>query len=350
MRALTVLDGLIQNAGPRFQRVFADEPLLERLRIAGTDPISDKVVKAKCKLLFAQWAASYKDSPGMEGIVALYHQLPQRRKPKTQQQSRVIKETEAEVEAEAERQQGGYQVSVSGGGASSKPLNSPVSQTSSQSLRPPVASHSSSFSTSSKGSKVSKTKKPKSKPFNLEKEKPQLLETLATSNVASTNLMNALKLVNRESKRVSEDPEVLNRFETCKVLRRQILRYIQNVESEQYLGSLIHANEELVNALMAFEVLDKSVEDDSDSDENEWDSDTNAKPPKSKQPVEGFAGLTLGEGESTQQGKARMKMPMPTQGDLDSEEESEAEEDENDPFADRNAVGTPHTERPGMTW
>src|SRR5207342_542145 len=32
LRALTLLDGLIQNAGPHFQRAFADEPLLERLR------------------------------------------------------------------------------------------------------------------------------------------------------------------------------------------------------------------------------------------------------------------------------------------------------------------------------
>ncbi|KAI9795921.1 MAG: putative actin patch assembly and actin polymerization protein [Candelina submexicana] len=350
LRALTVLDGLIQNAGPRFQRVFADEPLLERLRVAGTDPVSDPAVKAKCKILFGQWSVSYKDSPGMERIVALYRQLPQRKKPKPQQQSKVLKDTEAEADTDAEHERSGYEVLVSGGAAAPKPLNSPTSATSSLSLRPPAASHGSSFSTSSKY-RSSKTKKlkSKSKPFNLEKEKPQLLEALASSSVASTNLMNALKLVNRESKRVSEDPDVVNRFEACKVLRRQILRYIQNVESEQWLGSLIHANEGLVEALMAFEVLDKSVEDDSDSDEDEWNSDTNSKPPKGKEPVEGFAGLTLEEKESAKQRKTGMRMPVPSHNHLDSEEEEE-EGDEDDPFADRNAVGTPPIERPGMTW
>ncbi len=93
-----------------------------------------------------------------------------------------------------------------------------------------------------------------------------MLETIASANVASTNLINALKLINRENQRVSDNPECTNRFEACKKLRRQILRYIQLVESEQYIGSLLAANDELVKALMTFEVMDKSIDDDSDSD------------------------------------------------------------------------------------
>ncbi len=104
------------------------------------------------------------------------------------------------------------------------------------------------------------------KQFNLEKEKGQLMETIASASVASTNLINAIKLINRENQRVSDNKECRNRFEQCKVLRRQVLRYIQLVESEQYIGGLLSANDELVKALMAYELMDKSVEDDSDSD------------------------------------------------------------------------------------
>lgn len=43
LRALTILDALIQNGGPRFQRAFADEPLLERLRVCGTSDLSEYV-------------------------------------------------------------------------------------------------------------------------------------------------------------------------------------------------------------------------------------------------------------------------------------------------------------------
>jgi hypothetical protein len=72
LRALTILDGLIQNAGARFQRAFIDEPLLERLRFCGTADVVDHEVKAKCKVLFAQWAHEYKKTPGLERIAGLY--------------------------------------------------------------------------------------------------------------------------------------------------------------------------------------------------------------------------------------------------------------------------------------
>lgn len=72
LRALTLLDGLIQNAGSRFQRTFADEMLLERLRVCGTADLSDPLVKEKCKELFRQWAVEYKNVRGLEQIAGLY--------------------------------------------------------------------------------------------------------------------------------------------------------------------------------------------------------------------------------------------------------------------------------------
>lgn len=65
---------------------------------------------------------------------------------------------------------------------------------------------------------------------------------------------------------MSENPEVVRRFETCKSLRRRILYYIQNVESDDWIGSLVNANDELVKALTAYEITDRSIDDDSDSD------------------------------------------------------------------------------------
>lgn len=335
LRALTVLDGLIENAGPRFQRAFADEPLLERLRVAATDSLSDPEVKRRCSILFRQWAATYQSTPGMERIVALHKQLPQRKKPARQAQSKVVRETEREAQEDP---------------FSNNDDRDPVASSShSQLSPPPTPTTLSRPGLTSFRSDTSKKKKPKHKPFNLEKEKPQLLQAIASSSVASTNLMNALKLMDRENKRVSEDAEAVMRFENCKQLRRQILRYIQFVESEQWLGSLIHANDELVNALVAFEVLDKSVENDSDSDE--WDSDgldpssTAVESPRTSSVRQGFAGLSFPKPEIPNvavNGKQKA---------LESDEDDSAEEaDEDDPFADRNAVHTPKTERPGMTW
>ncbi|KAI4203405.1 MAG: hypothetical protein LQ350_001926 [Teloschistes chrysophthalmus] len=355
LRALTILDGLIENAGPRFQRAFADEPLLERLRFAATDSVSDAEVKKKCSVLFRQWAASYSNAPGMERIAALHKQLPQRKKTTRQESSKVLRETEPGENEDPF----GHTVTVSAAGGPTKTLrstsySSPTSSSSAGGGGGPSLTPLNHPSTT-KPSKSSKKSKPP-KPFNLEKEKPQLLQTIASSSVASTNLMNSLKLINRESKRVSEDQETVNRFETCKLLRRQVLRYIQYVESEQWLGSLIHANEGLVEALMAFEVLDKDLEDDSDSDHddgsefNEWDSDeadAARERKKGKGVQQGFAGLSLGERAPPAapslaiNGKSRR---------LDDSESEEEDGDEDNPFGDINAVHTPKEERPGMSW
>lgn len=72
IRALTILDGLIQNAGARFQRTFADEMLLERLRVCGTSDLCDPLVREKCKELFGSWAQEYKNTRGLEQISMLY--------------------------------------------------------------------------------------------------------------------------------------------------------------------------------------------------------------------------------------------------------------------------------------
>jgi hypothetical protein len=143
---------------------------------------------------------------------------------------------------------------------------------------------------------------------------------MASANVASTNLLNGLQLINREQERVSDNPEVMRRFETCKQLRRQILRYIHLVESEQYIGGLLNANDELVKGLMAFEIMDKSIDDDSDSDNEEGNVSA------------AMASMNMNESAPPKPPRPT-SIPMPPQR---VEPDSEPEEDEDDPFGDSN--------------
>lgn len=338
LRALTILDFLIQNAGDRFLREFADEPLLERLRIAGTDSLSDPLVKQKCKQVFGQWAASYKSTPGMERVTALYRQLPKRKQPTNQAKAKILRDSGTSSDPPL-----GHTVSISAGNGPSTVLSDPKrkqrERANSKSLK-----------------KEKKDKKLYSRSFNFDREKPEMLQTLASSSVASTNLLNSLKLVNRETHRVSEDAEVLNRFDTCKQLRRQILRYIQYVESEEYLGSLIHANEELVNALMTFEVLDKSVDYDSDSDqdvlESGWTPDRDDRDLN-----DSFAGLVVNPPKPPRPTRPlSISVPTPIASSSrrrtysDSESDADDDDDEDNPFGDRNAIRTPGVETFGRSW
>lgn len=343
----------MENAGPRFQRSFADEPLLERLRVCATDTLSDSEVKSRCQVFFRQWAAAYQSTPGMDRIVALQQQLPKRKKPVTQQQSKVLKETEPNPnedpfsDVEDRNTDTAAANTQSGPSFASSSTQSPLSRGNNMSFLESSKSH--------KKPKADKnSKKSKRKGFDLEREKPQILQAIASSSIASTNLMNALKLIDRERKRVSEDAETVLRFESCKQLRRQILRYIQHIESEQWLGSLIHANDTLIDALMAFEVLDKSVEDDSDSEGASWSDEDGPPPPKPERPTvksieDSFSSVSL---------EKQPERPHPTLAlggnDNDNEDDGRgvdsAEADDDDPFADSNEIHTPKTEKASMNW
>lgn len=87
-------------------------------------------------------------------------------------------------------------------------------------------SGSSSFFGSSSKDKKKKDKKKRRRPFNLEAEKEQMKATIADSSMASINLMNKLKSINREKERISENRAAVEGFEKCKHLRRKVLRYV----------------------------------------------------------------------------------------------------------------------------
>ncbi|KAJ5716168.1 hypothetical protein N7493_008079 [Penicillium malachiteum] len=328
LRSLVILDFLIQNAGDRFLREFADEPLLERLRIAGTDPVSDPLVKQKCKVLFGQWAVTYKDTPGMSKITALYKQLPKRKQPASQAKAKVLRDGANPSPNEPPM---GHTVSISAGNGPSTMLASPK--------------------TKSKPKKDKREKKlsvSMSRGFSLERERPEILQNLASASVASTNLLNALKLVNRETTRVSEDAECINRFEKCKKLRHQILRYIQYIETEEFLGGLIHANEELVTALMAFEVLDKSVDYDSDSDDDILSGNWRSKAELDDEMGQSFSGLSVNPPRPPR--PAQHPLASSSLQNLESESEESEEDDEDNPFGDRNAIKPEVAAQSSYTW
>ncbi|KAJ2971546.1 hypothetical protein NQ176_g7636 [Zarea fungicola] len=358
IRALVLLDGLIQNAGPRFQRTFADEPLLERLRVCGSSDLSDAVVKTKCRELFREWS-QYANTPGLERISRLNKELPKRKIGVTQERSKVIRETEANPFGDDEEEEATRRSAA----AATTPSAGPSHKSSGSTSIPSGSSFLSSLTKDSLSSSK-KGKKGKRKPFDFEAEKEQMKTVIAESSLATINLLNALQSINREKERISDNQAAVERFEICKQLRRRVLRYIHNVEHEQWLGSLLHTNDELVHALMTFEQLDQSIDADSDSDDeiaeqahlyrmvaSQKGKDT-ASPPD-------IDTLVLNEARPI----PTTKLPPPPSthhrtpptvapgADLESASEDEDEEDDEDnPFADKNVVATPAVEKREPKW
>ncbi|KOS17394.1 Protein lsb5 [Escovopsis weberi] len=289
LRALALLDGLVQNAGPRFQRALAaDEPLLERLRVCAASELSDPEVRRRCRELFGSWARQA-GSPGLERIARLHRELPKRKVMPKQETSRVIRETENPFGDDEDNEgddkknnnhndSGNDTASHAGGSGGAGPSSRSRGPSLVDGLRGQhrTASATSLFGLASGDKKRAsgdkdkgkgKGKDGKGRPFSLEAEKEQMKTTIADASLAATNLLNAVQSINRERERISQNKVAVERFEACKQLRRKVLRYIHHVSHEQWLGPLLHANDELVHALMTFEQLDQSVDADSDSDD-----------------------------------------------------------------------------------
>lgn len=148
----------------------------------------------------------------------------------------MIRETEenpfGDDEEEAARSTA-QQSATPGGSSSTTPSHGRTSSTASA-VANQKSSTGSSFFSSSKDKRKEKAAKSKRRPFNLEAEKEQMKVVIADSTITSTNLMNALQTINRETERISDNPAAVEKFETCKQLRRRVLRYV----CAEHAGSL----------------------------------------------------------------------------------------------------------------
>ncbi|KAI6136453.1 hypothetical protein F5141DRAFT_1185419 [Pisolithus sp. B1] len=89
--------------------------------------------------------------------------------------------------------------------------------------------------------------------FDFDKEKPQIINSIANASQASSNLINAMKLVNPDEESVATNSHVKDRVEMAKAARKSIVRYIQLVENEEMIGTLIAANEQVIAAIQLYD-------------------------------------------------------------------------------------------------
>lgn len=283
---------------------------MERLRILATDPSTSAPVKKKVQALFRGWAEELQGKRGYERLAALQKQVPQhtaRRRERRPQPKYLSNDPqdlnddddEDDVPSSGATTPGGSNPSVGIAGRRGKPAEDPHasymfgahSKTTLNSENHSGVSgsylggrsranslteenHSGSSGSFLRAS-ANKKKQPKKKtqsaspalpPVNLVKERPLIQQTLADASTASTNLLNALQLINWERELSTDNKRATECFNKCRRLRKSVLRYIHSIESEEFIGSLIHANEELIQALQKYDKMSQAPDEDSDSD------------------------------------------------------------------------------------
>jgi len=328
LRALVILRALTENAGRGFQVNWANPEILNRLKEMANDSLLDPKVKKRLILVFHAWSVQYKDEPRMQHVAGLYRQFggggPAVRKPtavplsstttsaprsttsprasteasrpaatfsdydaifghdwkpapgargpdtyadlaaakqdaderKRQREARILLEQrEAEIERrEREHKRKTEMAAIEARRQKEAAEEAERRRKAKEDLK-------------NRPRQAAQPQRPK---FDFQKEKPQIMVAVATAIQAANNLVNSCRHLNREYENVTESPKVQDNLDKAKVARRPIIRYIQLVNDESFVGTLLDANEKVVEAIQLYDKLSKPavLDSDSDSDDN----------------------------------------------------------------------------------
>ncbi|KAF7307117.1 VHS domain protein [Mycena indigotica] len=225
-RALVILKALVENGGHKFKTTFADGQLTDALKNLASDMNTDKKVKKKALLVLASWQDQFKNDPSMSAVAGLYKQVRHDRHERANQMEMMgVPDVEA-IERKKAKQEAKERQRL---------------EEEARKLK-------------EKQEKERKNR-PKRAPFDFEKEKPKVLGSIVEASQASSNLVNAITLVNREKDSLATNERVQECLAIAKQVRKTVVRYIQLVEKEDLIGTLIEANERIINALDTYDKL-----------------------------------------------------------------------------------------------
>lgn len=349
MRALTILDTLVENGGTALIRklwnririssekfctangfnffilfclaLYNDENLLERLKIVGSDTSTDPRVKKRTQSLFYGWNNQFQGQRDYERLCGLYQQRP----------SRSRSNTKTRYDSPA---------SLKVVNPSHSRTNSNVDSLTSSS-KAKVERKSYSPTPFLRSDRKSATSSKKIKSLTPAELKATINQTLAEANTAAINLGNALQLLDREEELSTDSEEATKAFNKCKQLRRQILKLIHSVEREEYIGALIHANEELIKSLKTYDEMSKPLGHDSDSED--WRIESKVR--HLNMSDDEYSDSELSDDDRNGKNNT-VKL-----GRQQQQQQGQEEDYDDDPFADSNVVlETPVYEKPKMNF
>jgi len=222
-RALVLLKALVENCGQKFQSSFADGHMTDALKNLANDSGADKRVKKKLLMVLGSWREQYKDDPSMSVVAGLYRQcrgpgprinqeelsnlmglsLPTEEKKRTDKH-------EAKKKAKLEKE---------------------------------------------RAKKEEEDRQKKRLPFDFEKDKSKVLSSIVEASQASSNLVNAITLVNLATDSLESNARVQECLEKANLAKKPVVRYIRLVENDEVIGTLIEANDRIVSALEMYEKL-----------------------------------------------------------------------------------------------
>ncbi|THV07599.1 hypothetical protein K435DRAFT_959671 [Dendrothele bispora CBS 962.96] len=224
-RALVVLKALVENCGEKFKSSFADGQLTDALRGIASDRTTDKRVQKKLRLVLISWHEQFQSDPSMRSVSELYLMCKEPR----QQTADILIDPEAAAR-KAEKEEAKKRAKMEKEEARRKEEEE-------------------------RRKRKEMKNKPKRAPFDFQQEKPKVLASIVEASQASSNLVNAITLVNPEKESLQSNERVQECLAKTKQARKQIVRYIQLVDSEEVIGVLIETNDRIIAAMEMYDQL-----------------------------------------------------------------------------------------------
>ncbi|WVW86142.1 hypothetical protein I302_108183 [Kwoniella bestiolae CBS 10118] len=324
LRALVILRALTENAGKGFQLGWANSQLMERLREMANDSLLDPKVKKRLILVFHAWSLHYKDEPRMQEVARLYSKYggagPGVKKPTPMapsKQTSVSSTTStssanrgtfdddlfshdwapskgsrgpdtytdlaaAKADADARKRERENRILIEQREAEverrERELKRKQDMAALEARRQKEAAEEAERRRKAKeDAKRKGPAQPKRPPFDFQKEKPQIMVAIANAIQCANNLVNSCRHIDRSVESVLESPKVQDNLDKAKAARRSIIRYIQLVTDEEFVGTLLEANEKIVEAIQLYDRLSKPSVLDSDSDDEAKETEALAK-------------------------------------------------------------------------
>jgi len=263
IRVLEVLKLLMENSNQRFHRqLTSNEKMRERIEIIISSPSENMELRKELVALLGTWSAKYKDEPGMHVIADLYDLgraklgVGSTRRPKARSVSKPPAQPSSPVTSNI--------IDVSDdipAAESSRPVHHPPPTREQKRRSLPPTSKPAKLTAAVKTKPRSNTvnsAQPGAR-FNFAAAKPKIIEQIALANQNCNNLMNALKLINTEEERweveLQHDARIQEYVEKCEESKKKIVRYTRLVEDEDWIGTLLATNEDLLKALKAYEMM-----------------------------------------------------------------------------------------------
>ncbi|CAO3589222.1 unnamed protein product [Absidia cylindrospora] len=242
----------MENSPQHFrQKLCASDKMRERFEFMLSSPMETTEVKKRLVSLLGAWSMKYKGEPGMRLLTNIYESglsklgLSRRSRSGSSSGSPPRQEQQQQQVAEPPKRR------------SMPPPMKPARPEPTNLAKTKPRSHSNAATAS--GTHQQQQRQGSTSAFDFATAKPKIIQEIALANQQVNQLTNALKLLNTTEDRweidLQHDKRLQEYRQECENSKKKIVKYARLVEDEEWIGTLLATNEELLKALDMYDIM-----------------------------------------------------------------------------------------------